>query len=385
MKIAIVTVGYNRPGSLDRLLHSIAQADYMNDEVDLVISIDKAKNEKDVLKVADRFLWDHGQKHIRSFQERQGLKKHILQCGDLTEYYDAVIVLEDDLQVSESFYCYVKQALEMYQDDSRIAGISLYKHLFHPGVMRPFEAVHNGYDAFFMQFAQSWGQCWTRKMWKEFKEWYHQNSELDLRKGNVLPEYISNWNEHSWLKYYMYYTVQCHKFFVYPMISLSTNLSDVGQHCNLANNDYQVPLLQGKMDFRFPEFEKAIKYDVYFERMDIENEILKEYHSGTKGLDLYGCRSTFEGFRYILSTRNLPYKIVEEISLSQRPIEMNVINPLGGKGIFVYDTEIPCKNKKNNTRNIAKFDIRGLHWRSSFKIAFIEFKYALRRKLGIDK
>ncbi len=51
-----------------------------------------------------------------------------LQCGDLTEKYDAVVVLEDDLVVAEGFMQYVVAAVEAYKNNDEIAGISLYTH-----------------------------------------------------------------------------------------------------------------------------------------------------------------------------------------------------------------------------------------------------------------
>ena len=126
MKIAIVAVGYNRPDSMNDLLKSIVKADYDSDRVDLIVSIDKGERQSEVISVAEQISWSFGEKIIRAFSERQGLRNHIIQCGDLTEKYDAVVVLEDDLLVSRYFYSYVKQTLKFYQNDPNIAGISLY-------------------------------------------------------------------------------------------------------------------------------------------------------------------------------------------------------------------------------------------------------------------
>ena len=64
MKIAIVTVGYNRVDSLSRLLASLNNANYSNDEVTLVISVDKS-NTNIVEEFADSFLWKYGKKNRR--------------------------------------------------------------------------------------------------------------------------------------------------------------------------------------------------------------------------------------------------------------------------------------------------------------------------------
>ena len=157
MKYAIVAVGYNRPDSIEQLLKSLLNANYAGDQVDLVVSLDKGQRQQEIVTVAEKMSWPHGEKIVRAFPERQGLRAHIIQCGDLTEKYDAVVVLEDDLMVAPHFYSYVKQTVDRYVDDDRIAGISLYKHQTHPGVNRPFEPANNGYDVYMQQFAMSWG------------------------------------------------------------------------------------------------------------------------------------------------------------------------------------------------------------------------------------
>jgi len=131
MDIAIVAIGYNRPLSMKRLYSSLAAADYLGDDVTLYISLDKGEKQSELISDAEAFNWPFGKKIVRSFPEKQGLKKHVLQCGDLVEKHDAIIVLEDDIIASPCFYNYVKQAVAFYGDDSRIAGISLISIIFY--------------------------------------------------------------------------------------------------------------------------------------------------------------------------------------------------------------------------------------------------------------
>lgn len=372
MQIAIVAVGYNRPDSMGKLLQSLLNADYLGDTVDLVISLDKGQRQSEIVRVAEDIAWTYGEKVIRAFSERQGLRRHIIQCGDLTEKYDAVVVLEDDLQVSPCFYSYVKQAVAYYQDDERISGISLYKHQIHPGVNRPFEPVNNGYDVFMMQFAMSWGQCWTRRMWRGFRSWYDENENKDLSEGNILPAYIAGWNKQSWLKYYMRYIVENDTYFVYPHCSLATNSSDAGEHCRIPNNDFQVAMLEGNIEYRFPSFQQSIKYDVFFERVGISEKILLEW-KGAKLLDLYGNRPSFGKADYVISTRTLPYQTVMKIQLKYRPIEVNCIMPCEGEGIYVYDLSSPAPTPKINSDILTRYDVRSLHWKKMLHIGWNGF------------
>ncbi|MCX0373504.1 glycosyltransferase family 2 protein [Clostridium perfringens] len=381
--VAVVAVGYNRPDSLKTLLNSINLVKNVDNNLDLIISIDKGQRQKEIVEISEKFEWKYGKKIIRAFKERQGLRNHIIQCGDLTEKYDAVIVLEDDLIVSPYFYSYVKQALEFYKHEDCIAGISLYKNQINQGVGRQFEVEHNGYDAYMMQYAQSWGQCWTKKMWSEFKNWYLKNENKDLSEGEILPAYISSWDNHSWLKYYMRYIVERNKYFIYPIISLSSNRSEAGQHCRFANNDYYVSMLQGDMKFNFPRIDESVKYDIFFERVGIENKIFPEC-KGDILLDLYGSRTNYKNKRYVVSTNALPYKKINSFGLVLRPIEQNCIFPQPGEGINLYDLSKEDRIEKINQDYLTSFDTRGIHWKRLLHLGFSGFKnailYRIKRK-----
>ena len=382
--IAIVAVGYNRPDSIKQLLQSLQYADYDQDQVDLVVSVDKGERQQEIVSVVENINWAHGKKKIRAFSERQGLRSHIIQCGDLTETYDAVVILEDDLMVAPYFYSYVKQAVTRYNDDEHIAGISLYKHQTHPGINRPFEPANNGYDVYLQQFAMSWGQCWTRTMWQHFRAWYNENEGKNLSEGNILPTYISNWNKQSWLKYYMRYIVEEDKYFVYPYFSLATNASDVGEHCRIPNNDFQVSLQEGNPEYRFPHFEDAIKYDVFFERIGIEDKVFPELN-GKKLLDLYGDRITYGDTKYLLSINSLPYEVVKTIQLRYRPIEINCIYPSTGEGIYLYDLSVPADAPRINMDIITRYDVRSLHWKKTFHLGWSGFIEAILNKVQRGK
>jgi glycosyltransferase involved in cell wall biosynthesis len=59
----IVVVAYNRTASLQKLLNSLSQAEYSEDEVNLIISIDYSGDNK-IYKAADAFQWQFGHKKI---------------------------------------------------------------------------------------------------------------------------------------------------------------------------------------------------------------------------------------------------------------------------------------------------------------------------------
>lgn len=369
MKPAIVAVGYNRPDSLKRLLNSINSACYGGQQdITLIVSLDKANNENEVLSVANESKWEYGEKIIRTFSERQGLRKHIIQCGDLSSKYDAVIILEDDLVVSPNYYIYTQAALNFYQDSRNICGIGLYSHEWNGYAYKFFYPAVDKYDTFLGQFSITWGQCWTKKWWKEFRDWYDINEDK-LKHNNSIPENINNWSAQSWGKYFVNYIVERDKYYVIPRYSLSTNCSEVGQHARTHDSDHQVRLMTDiKYNYCFAPEDEAIKYDIFFERLGLEQFFPKESTDGIC-VDLAGYGRIDNSKRYLLSTNVLPYKIIREYALEFRPAEMNIIFGNEGKGIYLYDTWFSEKNKDYNLISVIRYEVRGIRVR--FLISYV--------------
>lgn len=109
-EFAIVIIGYNRLVSLKRLVGSLLKADYFGDKVDLIISLDNC-GERLLVDYAESIVWPYGQRKIIAHEVRLGLKKHVLKCGELTDTYENLCVLEDDLYVSPGFYAFAKSAV----------------------------------------------------------------------------------------------------------------------------------------------------------------------------------------------------------------------------------------------------------------------------------
>lgn len=377
----IVAVGYNRPNAMRRLLASISAADYGSDKVDLLVSVDCGQLQAEIVSLAEDFLWKYGTKNIRAFSERQGLRSHILQCGDVVLNYDAIIILEDDITVCESFYSYAKQAAKFYENESKVAGISLYKHCINVGVGAFFEPEYNGYDTFMMQYAQSWGQCWTKKMWNDFRQWYEKNSKdvfSDSRLMKKIPSNIRKWKEQSWLKYFMAYVVMENLYFVYPYYSLSTNHSEMGQHNLLGSNDYQVSMANGDFTYRFPCFKNAVKYDVFFEREEMD---IYSHDNRKIIMDLYGNKEEYSDGDILISSKRCPYKVLECWKLKYHPQEVNCRLPEQGHGLYVYDLKTIDKAPKHSVDVYrTRYDVRAITWKRLLKLCCVKIKEAVLRR-----
>lgn len=384
MKPCIVVVGYNRPDCLSRILQSISEAVYIDGDITLVISLDKADDDKGCLEIAEKFAWKHGKKIVRSFPERLGLRKHILQCGDLSKEYGSVIILEDDLLVSPMFYIYASKALEKYENDPIVSGVSLYSHDWNGYANKFFSPINDGKQVYLGQFSITWGECWTNKWWESFKQWYHNHQNLDLNNQSI-PSPINRWPETSWGKYFITYLVENNLYYVIPIFSLSTNCSLPGQHAKSFDPTHQVRLLDTKeYSFSFEDSTKLQKYDVFFENVSLKEKCFGQYLKDDICINLAGIKREYKE-RYILSTERLPYKVVKSYGLSLRPIDANIIHNFEGDIIYLYDSNEKGKKPRNQEFEVYKYELRGFPLSKISKYRIRLFKRMIARKFFKSK
>ena len=155
--LLIKILSYTRAQSLERLLHSLAAAEYGTDRVHLDISIDKPAQSTDaasttstssrynssvyeaereaharVVNLSSRFEWPHGTKQWRIHDTHVGLVGQWLGAWLPAAHDDStfVLMLEDDMEVSSVYYQWLKAAICKYyfepqQFDPHLYGISL--------------------------------------------------------------------------------------------------------------------------------------------------------------------------------------------------------------------------------------------------------------------
>ena len=390
---AIVAVGYDRPEALKRLLTSIESAVYAEDvRPVLVISIDKSGND-DVVNVARKFEYSHGDKVVIERPERMGLREHVLTCGDLTEEYGSIIVLEDDIFVAPCFYEYACNALDISDEDDRIGAISLYNHLFNVHKRDSFCAIDDGYDNYYLQLASSWGQAYTKKQWSGFRKWYEANKERDL-KDPFVPANVSGWSDRSWLKYYIVYLIETGRYCLYPRVSFTTNFGDVGSHAVKPETDLQVPICGSRRhpycNFSLTGSSRAV-YDSFFEPVGITEDekvclgaLDRINDDNTLLVDLYDTKPVKEmiaskRYRYVLSSKSLPYRVVRSFARQMRPVDANVVYEISGNDFHLYDVskkaDMPAKERDAHR---YLYEYRGIS-----AVRMIEIiKYRVLEKLG---
>lgn len=342
-RYAIVSVGYNRLKSQRRLLESIKKADYSSyDSVPLVISID-CSGDEELYDFARNFDWPYGDKYVIIHEKRKGLKEHILSCGDLTQYFKGIILLEDDIYVSKDFYNYTVCMDSVYGGCDKVASIALYSNEMNGFCWLPLVRLRNESDVFADQSVCSWGEFWNTRMWSDFREWL---AKTDIPWDSIdMPHQIKEWTR-AWSKFYDAYMVMEDKYSIYPYTPLTTNFSDAGEHGSANNTIVQVSLQQGKKKYNTLPFENLVKYDIYSNNLDL-TKILNIAREDIC-LDLYGVRPNDKKCRYYLTVKRLPYKCLKSYGLFMRPQELNVIEGIPGNDIFLYDTTVRSRRPKGN-------------------------------------
>lgn len=319
----IIIVAYNRPQSLLNLLHSISKAKYYSDvDVTLIVSIDYSGN-NEVYDVAQNFLWKYGKKQIISHPERLGLKKHIISCGELSQKFGTVIILEDDVLVSPSFYYYAVEIITRYYSDDKIAGYGLYQYENNEASNLPHSVIEEGFDSYFMKVPCSSGQIWTDMQWHAFKTWLNEGQYIT--EYDYIPNNVKAWPETSWKKYFWKYLVDKDKYFTFPTKSFTTNSGDAGEHHKEVTIIHQSHLNLKKENFNFPDFDQTLNvYDQFFEILPIKCKISDLYKNNVE-IDLHGTKDNHLIKKdFCISTRYCK-KSIQNISFAVFPVQLNLV------------------------------------------------------------
>lgn len=332
--LAIVIVAYNRHHALSNLLHSVAALNVGKDRaVDLIISIDN-KGTAPVIKISEEFVWDYGSKRVIVHEEKLGLKKHFFWAGDLTQEYDNVLFLEDDLYLSPFALDFVDEYVKTFSQDDRIAGASLYNPILCEFIKCKFYQVQDGYDNFFFQHPY-WGNIWSKRKWMLFKQWFEEYQY----KPEILPYNVRLWGEKSFKKIYIQYLIETKRYIVYPRNSYITNMGVKGTHNDYDAIQFQVVLENGHRDLKFSTLEQSDAiYDAFYE---ISADVLKRYYPTLKdydfSVDLLGVKDRVSE-QYILTSRSVSSAIIS-FDNAMRPLEQNIILGILGQGISLSRTD----------------------------------------------
>lgn len=171
----IVVFAYNRADKLECLLRSL-EKNKNTEKMILYIFVDvpDRTNRKDIQYNQDVIAYlkkyqmessSYKRIHIEIAQRHKGLAKSVISgVSKIINQYGKVIVLEDDLEVSDDFLDYMQRGLEFYRNDKAVWAVAGYCPVFK--MPRSYKE-----DVFLMPRPESWGwgtwsDRWNRCDWQ---------------------------------------------------------------------------------------------------------------------------------------------------------------------------------------------------------------------------
>lgn len=231
----IVVFAFNRLESLKNTISSLLSNDESKDS-DLFVFVDGARDNR----IGERAAVENVQKYVktikgfrsvRSFfsKENKGLASSIIGgTSQVIKEFGKVIVVEDDLFVSQSFLKFMNEMLDLYEKDERVMQISGYGCKLSRKKDYPFDIYMNE-RAHSWSWA-TWKDCWDSVDWsvadfaqlassKKLQRAFNKRGS-DLFK--MLKGYMSGENN-SWYIRFNYSMFKQHKYSIMPVCSLVRN------------------------------------------------------------------------------------------------------------------------------------------------------------------
>lgn len=190
MRLIVMT--HSRVASLSRLLKSLNEAYYEGDRVDLHIWVDRSARrsiwryllgdmapDEMVLKLARGFTWNHGGIFTHVWDRHVGIWGQWLESYSGGEGAVPGLLLEDDLEVSKQYYRWLRKVSGLYGRRKDIFGYTLQRGTLranNSGFGRRPIQVEKSERVFFYLLVGSWGYMPDAARWKEFREWFREES-----------------------------------------------------------------------------------------------------------------------------------------------------------------------------------------------------------------
>lgn len=327
-------MAYNRPAALARLLRSLERAS-VNLSTDLVISIDGGgSNHRQVMALAAEFQWSRGKVEIIE-HGHLGLVDHFHFCGDLTERFGSLVLLEDDLIVGPNFHHWATAAIEAASHDRRVSGVCLSSPWFDGYRHLPFEPILDGSAGFYLQIPWFHGMAWSADMWRRYRTWQPREPTVPIHRA------FAQLDEDEWFPNAVRYLVDSGSYYLMPREAHATNSGAAGQHFEQDSDFFQVPVQLGPPPaWQFHSLDEA--YAVYDDHLEPTATALKKLCPELEDVDLTVDLLAVRDPATITTDRVLTTRPVNRAErswgMAMRPLPMNLVEGTPGTGISLAAT-----------------------------------------------
>ncbi len=258
--VPIVVFTYRR--NIDELLTSLLSND-LSKKSNLYIFSDGYKNnidKKDVLLVRKNLKLINGFHSIEIIESEtnKGLAKSVIDgVTEILNKYEKVIVLEDDLIVSNNFLTYMNEALNFYKYEENIWSISGYTPCL--------DYLNNYEKDIFLAFrANSWGWATWKNRWEKI-DWDIKDWD-SFKKDSILIDKFNRGGDDlfkmlevqmlgkidSWAIRWCYNQFKYNSFTIYPTKSRVVNIGfdSMGTHNSDGSERWDTQISNEKINLK---------------------------------------------------------------------------------------------------------------------------------------
>jgi hypothetical protein len=239
----IVFFAYNRPWHTEQTLLALINNTLAMDSI-IYFFIDGLKpnatqeqiaKHEQVLDIIDKYKIYFKESFIEASLYNKGLANSLISgISTVIDKWGKVIVIEDDILTSSGFLKFMNDALQIYENEDKVAGVSGFSHIESKG------------DTYFLgKFS-----CWGWATWK--REWDAINFDVDYLLNNInTKRMIKEFNINGTYPYYemlyqqkvglvdswaIRFYASCflnQQLFLYPSKTMVSNIGfDEGSHYN---------------------------------------------------------------------------------------------------------------------------------------------------------
>lgn len=180
--ILLVVMTMNRPASLKRLVDSLTTAEYPPDSVvDLKVTVDRALDgsvDQETAHFLGGLHWAHGLLEVRIWPKQMGLFGQWVHSWPAEDYpsqmYKAVIMLEDDLEVSPHYAKWFVGAHDAYGHIPGVGAVTGQRPNLVAAMNGPpsvASQVPKGLKAFGYLLMATWSFSPKHSVWVDFRKW----------------------------------------------------------------------------------------------------------------------------------------------------------------------------------------------------------------------
>ena len=268
LDLRVVVMTMDRPRALERLLRSLRDARYPKAmRVDLRVNVDRrstdAPHDAPTLALLDAFEWTRGAFEAHAWPAPMGLYGQWLEAWPAevfpSELYRAVVLLEDDLEVSPVYHQWFLDAHAAYgarEDIGAITGMRA-ALVATPHGRSANELVPQDAGAFAYWLVATWSLSPTHAAWRRFRAWAQALDRRATDPGlldTVARQWFRNFRSRGteedsmWEIWYMRFMHDQGLYTVYPWredgAAYVCNWREPGLHYSDANVSPDAPLAQ---------------------------------------------------------------------------------------------------------------------------------------------